>query len=72
MDITTLPTAFSVWAAVVGLIGVAIVWELTRMRRDLHELTDNLNKYIISMERRVTHIESHMAIKHDDFKPVAR
>lgn len=67
-----LPAAFTIWAAIVGLIGVAIVWELTRLRNDLHELTDNLNKYILSMERRVTHIESHMAIKHEDFVPIAQ
>jgi hypothetical protein len=67
-----LPTAFSVWAGIVGLIGIAIVWELTRLRNDLRELTGNLNKYILSMERRVTHIESHMAIKHEDFKPITQ
>lgn len=67
-----LPAAFTIWAAIVGLIGIAIVWELTRLRSDLHELTDNINKYILSMERRVTHIESHMAIKHDDFQPVSQ
>ena len=67
-----LPVAFSIWAGIVGLIGVAIIWELTRLRNDLHELADNLNKYVLSMERRVTHIESHMSIKHEDFKPVPR
>lgn len=70
MNPIDLPAAFSVWAAIVGLIGAMIVWELTRLRGDLRELSDNLNKYVLNMERRVTHIESHMSIKHDDFRPV--
>lgn len=66
-----LPVAFGVWAAVVGMIGVAIVWELSRLRNELKDMSGKLNHYIVSMERRVTHIETHMVIKHDDFKPAA-
>jgi hypothetical protein len=68
---TDLPTAFAVWAAVVGMIGVAIVWELSRLRTDMKELSGKLNMYIVSMERRVTNLEAHMAIKHNDFRAVA-
>lgn len=64
-----LPVAFGVWAAVVGMIGIAIVWELSRLRGELKEMSGKLNHYIVHMERRVTHIETHMGIKHDDFKP---
>ena len=69
MNFINLPVAFAVWAAVVGLIGAAIVWELSRLRNEVRTLTDNLNAYIVSMERRVTYLEAHMSFKHDDFRP---
>ena len=62
-------TAFAVWAAVVGMIGVAIVWELSRLRGERKMMTHQLNTYIVSMERRVSTIEAHMSIKHNDFRP---
>jgi hypothetical protein len=69
MEPATLSIAFAVWAAVVGMIGVAIVWELSRLRAELKAMTVQLNSYIIGMERRVTHIESHMQILSDAFRP---
>jgi hypothetical protein len=67
--ISDLPTAFAVWAAVVGMIGIAIVWELARLRAELKDMTSKLNDYVVVMERRVTHIESHMQIMNVNFKP---
>ena len=63
-----LSTAFAVWAAIVGMIGAAIVWELARLRGDLKEMTVRLNSYILSMERRVTHVEAHLHIKDHSFR----
>jgi hypothetical protein len=63
-------SAFAIWAAVVGMIGAAIVWQLSRLRLEVNAMTVKLNDYILSMERRVTHIETHMGIKHDDFRPL--
>jgi len=68
MEPNDLTIAFSVWAAVVGLIGVAIVYELTRLRNEMRQISDQLNNYIVSMERRVSTIEAHMAMKHNDFR----
>ena len=68
MEPTNLSTAFAVWAAVVGLIGVAIVWELSRLRAEMKSMSHQLNVYIVGMERRVATIEAHMSIKHSDFQ----
>lgn len=68
MDPGQLTTAFAVWAAVVGMIGMAIVWELARLRTELTTMSTNLNEYIVSMERRVVAIETHMQIHHG-FQP---
>ena len=70
MDPSNFSYAFGVWAAVVGIIGASIVWELTRLRGDLKELAENLNQYVLHMERRVTHIESHMELTHENFRAV--
>ena len=66
---TQLTVAFTIWAAVVGMIGVAIVWELSRMRTEIKELRIDFNKLTIGTERRVTHIESHLAMGNEDFTP---
>ena len=72
MDEYSLNTAFSVWAAVVGLIGAAIVYELFQLRNDLKQMTLRLNDYILHMERRATHTETFLQLKHDDYKPLGR
>lgn len=75
-----LPTAFAVWAAVVGMIGLAIVWELSRLRTELRELRMDFHKELkdvridfmratIHAEGRTTHIESHLQATDDGFKP---
>lgn len=56
--------AFAVWAAVVGLVGAAIVYELVRMRSELSSMVRELNRYIVDMERRVTAIEAHIRFFH--------
>ena len=55
-------TAFAVWAGVVGMVGLAIVWELSRLRNELKDISHQLNSYIVSMERRVTHIETQLSM----------
>lgn len=63
MDSIHITTSFAVWSAIVGMIGIAIVWELSRLRADAKEVAMRLNKYIITMERRMTHIEAHLQMK---------
>ena len=55
-------TAFAVWAGVVGMVGLAIVWELSRLRNELKDISHQLNSYIVSMERRVTNIETQLSM----------
>jgi hypothetical protein len=61
-------TAFTVWAAVVGIIGALVVYELARMRSELKLMGAQLNTYIVGMERRITSIETHLSIR-DQFRP---
>lgn len=72
MDSTTLTTAFSVWAAVVGMIGIAIVWELSKMRYEIKGMSNLLHNHILQTERRQTHTETFLSIKHDDYVPLVR
>lgn len=67
----TLGTAFSVWAAVVALIGGAIVWEIARLRGDVKTLTSALNLHMLQTEHRLTAIESHLTNR-DNFIPPIR
>ena len=64
--------AFTVWAAVVALIGGAIWLELKRLRAELSTMTVKLNDYILVMERRVTHIEAHLQYHDGKFFPIHR
>jgi cell division protein ZapA (FtsZ GTPase activity inhibitor) len=64
-----LPTAFTVWAAVVGMIGLAIVYELAKLRAELKEMAEKMNDYIVVMERRMTHVESHLERNDSAFRP---
>jgi hypothetical protein len=61
--------AFAAWGAIVGMVGIAIVWELSRMRSDLKEITARVNQYVLQMERRVTHIEAHLRMADRKFIP---
>lgn len=62
-----LSTAFTVWAAIVGIIGALVVYELARMRAEIKMMGSQLNTYIVGMERRVTAIETHLAMR-DNFR----
>lgn len=68
MDPSNMVTAFAVWAAVVGLIGMAIVWELARLRAEVRNMADMLNQHQIQMEGRLTAVETHLSMK-DGFRP---
>lgn len=69
MEAGGLEVAFAVWAAVVVLVGGAIVWELSRLRGDVKAMSDALNDHILHTERRVTHIETHLNSKDSNFHP---
>lgn len=68
----TLSTAFTIWASVVALTGAAIVYQLLQMRGDIKEMSHNLTKHILHTERRQTHVETFLQIKHDDYTPLPR
>lgn len=68
MDDFALTTAFAVWAAVVGMIGAAIVWELARLRVEVRSMAENLNTHTVATEHRVTAIETHLSGR-DGFTP---
>lgn len=53
-----LSVAFSIWAAVVGLVGAAITVELYRLRGDLKEMSKTLNALAVDFEHRLTKVES--------------
>ena len=63
MEPTNLSTAFTVWAAIVGLVGVAIVYELARLRNEVNLVSLKLTEAILSQERRLTAIETHLVMQ---------
>jgi hypothetical protein len=68
MDPQNLTTAFAVWAAVVGMIGVAIVWELSRLRGEVRHMADALADHMLQTQGRLTAVETHLNIR-DGFVP---
>lgn len=60
IDPNSLAAAFGVWAAVVGMIGLAIVWELSRLRREVRDMSKLLADHMIETEHRMTAVESHL------------
>jgi hypothetical protein len=72
MEPATLSTAFAVWAAVVGMIGLAIVWELSKMRTEIKVMSQLLHDHILQTERRQIHTETFLSIKHEDYVPLVR
>lgn len=70
MDEHVLSVAFAVWAAVVGMIGAAIVWELARLRADVRMMARLLNSHQIDTAGRLSAVETHLNLR-DGFKPVA-
>ena len=68
MEDAHLSTAFAVWAGVVGMIGIAIVWELSRLRGEIKDMSQNLAQHTVRTEHRVTAIETHLSAR-DGFNP---
>ena len=68
MNPQSLITAFSVWAAVVGLIGTGIVWELMGLRKDVRQIRDSLAEHAIEVQGRLTAVETHLRMR-DGFTP---
>jgi hypothetical protein len=60
MEPNDLATAFAVWAAVVGMIGIAIVWELSRLRAEIKTMGTMLNLHQLETQGRLTAVETHL------------
>lgn len=60
IDPHPLATAFAVWAAVVGMIGLAIVWELSRLRAEIKVMASLLNAHQLETQGRLTAVETHL------------
>ena len=58
MDPHNLTAAFGIWAAVVGLVGAALVYELSRLRNELKSIAEKLNRSVVEFEHRLTAVES--------------
>jgi len=54
------------------MIGFAIVWELSKMRTELRAMSKLLYDHILQTERRQTHTETFLSIKHEDYIPLVR
>jgi len=63
MNPDDLSVAFAVWAAVVGMIGVAIVYELARLRGEIRVMAGMLNTHQIETQGRLTAVETHLHIR---------
>lgn len=68
MEPQNLTVAFAVWAAVVGMIGAAIVWELARLRAEVRAMSTLLSKHQMVTQGRLTAVETHLQIR-DGFVP---
>lgn len=60
MDPQNLSAAFTAWAAVVGMIGIAIVWELSRLRSEIKTMAALLNAHQLETQGRLTAVETHL------------
>jgi hypothetical protein len=60
MEPLSLTVAFSIWAAVVAMVGGGIVFELSRLRMDVRQIAERLNSLALDHEHRLTAIESDM------------
>ena len=63
MDPQNMSVAFAVWAAVVGMIGVAIVYELARLRGEIRTMANMLNLHQIETQGRLTAVETHLSMR---------
>ena len=60
MDPQSMANAFAVWAGVVFMVGVAIVWELSRLRAEVRTMATLLNAHQIEVQGRLTAVETHL------------
>lgn len=58
MDPSNLAAAFGIWSAVVGIGCAGIVFELSRLRKDLGEMANRLQTLTVAFEHRLTRVES--------------
>lgn len=70
MDPHDLTQAFTVWAAIVGLVGVSIVWELRRMQREIRAISEQFAEYMVETEHRITEVEAHLRF-HSGYRTTA-
>lgn len=68
MDPQNLTAAFAMWAAVVGMIGIAIVWELSRLRAEVRNMANLLQRHQLETQGRLTAVETHLQVR-DGFMP---
>lgn len=65
-----LPVAFAVYAAVVAMIGAAIVWELARLRAEVRVMARLLNLHQIETAGRLAALEAFLNVR-DGYKRAA-
>lgn len=61
--------AFTVWAAVVALMGAAMVFEMRALRMELREMKDSLNDHIVDTTARLTALEAFNKVQHG-YEPI--
>ena len=61
MEPNNLATAFTIWAAVVGLVGAGVVFELSRLRAQLSDVANRLHGLTVDFEHRLTALEVDVA-----------
>ena len=68
MDPNNLAVAFSVWAAIVAMVGGALVFELSRIRNEMRDMSELLREHMLKTEARLTAVETHLMYR-DGFRP---
>lgn len=58
--------AFTVWAAVVALVGGGIVYELARLRAQLSEVSNKMHQLTVHFEHRLTRVEAKLGLHEAD------
>ena len=64
MDPANLTMAFTVWAAVVALMGGAMVIEMRALRMELREMKEALNMHIVETTERLAALEAFNKLRH--------
>lgn len=66
MEPNNLAAAFGIWAAVVGLVGGGIVYELSRLRKQMDVLAQRLSELTVRFEHRLTRVETRVGIRYGE------